>query len=225
MSGHYEGPAAVAADRSLLLRARHWLCAEASERSGRRVPADWEQSCGLRGVQHKERGLGVRSYNGRSVYASDQFSVPRKRVVDQPDRLPRKGPMAHNVMLANGGETEDLGRRHYDMTHPPPRMPDVAAQRGKKADFPVKPTTESDQDSVGKLGAYSVFDMIGRKRPGKAKSLESGNFWPGQGTADGTALSAHGPTNDAEGYLIDYSLVRVNPLSDEPGWRDFDRTC
>jgi hypothetical protein len=32
-------------------------------------------------------------------------SYPRKKVFDQPDRRPKKGPMAHTVMLANGGET------------------------------------------------------------------------------------------------------------------------
>jgi hypothetical protein len=33
------------------------------------------------------------------------------------------------------------------------------------------PTTQSDPGEVGKMGSYTVFDMIGRKRPDKHKVI------------------------------------------------------
>lgn len=141
----------------------------------------------------------MNSINGRSVYARDQYSVPRKKVVEQPDRQPKKGPSAHLVTLANGGEVEDLGRRHYDQSHPPNRVPDVKVQRGKFADYPIKPTTESDPGVIGKMGEYSVFDMIGRKREDPGKWSENANHWP--------ATKGYGPSHDAEGFPIDYSIT------------------
>lgn len=156
-------------------------------------------SYGLRSGETLPRGKAMNSINGRSVYARDQYSVPRKKVVEQPDRQPRKGPSAHLVTLANGGETEDLGRRHYDQSNPPNRVPDVAQQRGKFANFPIKPTTESNPETVGKMGEYSVFDMIGRKREDPGKWSENANHWP--------ATKEYGPTYDPEGFAIDYSIT------------------
>jgi len=160
---------------------------------------DWNASYGLRSAESVPRGKAMNSVNGRSVYARDQYSYPRKKVVEQPDRQPRKGPSAHLVTLANGGEVEDLGRRHFDQSRPPNRVPDAEVQRGKFADFPIKPTTESNPDTVGKMGSYSVFDMIGRKRPDPGKWEENANSWP--------ATKEYGPSHDAEGFPIDYSIT------------------
>ena len=156
-------------------------------------------SYGLRSAETLPRGKAMNSINGRSVYARDQYSVPRKKVVEQPDRQPKKGPSAHLVTLANGGETEDLGRRHYDQSNPPNRVPDVKAQRGKFADFPIKPTTESNPGVIGKMCEYSVFDMIGRKREDPGKWEENANHWP--------ATKGYGPSHDPEGFPIDYSIT------------------
>lgn len=157
------------------------------------------ESYGMGSAETLPRGKAMNSINGRSVYARDSYSVPMKGPVQQPDRQPRKGPSAHLVTLANGGEVEDLGRRHYDQANPPNRVPDVAKQRGKFADFPIKPTTESDQGKVGKMGEYSVFDMIGRKREDPGKWSENANHWP--------ATKEYGPSYDKEGFPIDYSIT------------------
>lgn len=65
---------------------------------------EWGSSYGARSDVGEWRGKKMNSVNGRSVYAQERFSYPRKKMYEEAPRGSRKGPAAHLVMLANGGE-------------------------------------------------------------------------------------------------------------------------
>eukprot|EP01047_Picozoa_sp_COSAG01_P092098 COSAG01_NODE_23542_length_811_cov_1.286517_1_plen_132_part_00 len=65
---------------------------------------DWGSSYGARSDVGEWRGKKMNSVNGRSVYAQERYSYPRKKMYEEAPRGSRKGPAAHLVMLANGGE-------------------------------------------------------------------------------------------------------------------------
>ena len=167
---------------------------------------EWGESYGLTSQESQWRGKKMNSVNGRSVYAADQYSYPRKKMFDEPDRTSRKGNAAHLVMLANGGEVEDLGRRHFEKL-PSTRIQD-SVQGGKKANFKdpygdlLTAGSQSHPGRPGKMGEYSVFDMIGRKRPdvtGLYGGSENQNCLP--------ATETYGPSHDKEGNVLDYSIT------------------
>jgi len=165
-------------------------CVEGSQRRKYGVPAPTQEQ--------RYSSKAIRSTNGRPDCAAEvRVSMPGKRIPPQPERAPSKGPYAHLYQTVGSTPVEDIGRRHYETAYEPPRNSDSDNAGGKRADYPVNGYTESDQDQKGKLGAYSVFDSIGRKRNFPEINTRKQIKWPGG--------ENYGQERDGRGNPIDYS--------------------